>query len=239
MSQVTRSVLRTNTQRIMDSVGSTRWNTTAGAAGEVDRALGTIHLKEFKRILNVNRHYRMNKIQPSTDANGHILVSALSTGSGDTKRNFYRILQLTINNYPYKEGTQEEWALGQAQGVAPRVYFRSDTGSAPSFMALPVMASYTFSGSGDFVWVNWYPTAVHDLSADGITVDFPDGYEDIIAYQAAARLLAKGGAETETTIALKGLAEEMRADMLQDLARDSAKAQRAIYEDTAAMSGGN
>lgn len=239
MSQVTRTIMRTNIQRIMDSVGSSRWNTTAGASGEMDRAAGTIFLKEWKRILNVNRHYRMNKIQPTTDVNGHILVSALSTGVTDTKRNFYRILQLSINNYPYKEGTQEEWALGQAQGVAPRVYFRSDTGSVPSFMALPVMATYTFSGTGDFIWVNWFPPAIHDLSGDSITIDFPDGYEDIIAYEAAARLLAKGGAEVEATTSFKALAEEMRADMLQDIARDSAKAQRVQYEDNAAAWGGN
>jgi hypothetical protein len=38
---------------------------------------------------------------------------------------------------------------------------------------------------------------------------------------------------------LKRLAEEIRADMLQDIARESAKAMRVQFEDTSAMWAGN
>jgi len=236
---LTRAQLRTQTQRHMDSVSSKRWDTTAGTTGEIDNELGYVHFKEWTRILNANRHYRLNKVQPTTDANGYIALTGLTTGTGDAVRNFYRVILVVINNYIYKTGTQEEWALGQAQGVAPRVWFLTDSGTASAILPLPVMASYTFTGVGDFIWVNWYPTRLDKLSGDGVTVDFPDGYEDIIALEAAGNLLLKGGAEPEGASALKKLASDKRDEMLQDLSREAAKATRAQYEDTAAMWGGN
>jgi hypothetical protein len=237
---ITRVQWRTKTQQWMDASGSTRWDfSTPGTAGEVDALGGYVHQAEWARILNANRHYRMNKVAPTTDANGFVPVTALTTGTGDAQRNFYRIVLWVFNNYIYKTGTQEEWALGQNQGVAPRVYFLSDSGSGAAFMSLPVQQNVPFDGTGSFIWVNWFPQRIDVLGADTSVVDFPNGYEELLAIETAAKLLAKGGAEVQATNDLKRLAEEMRADMLQDVSREAAKAMRAQFEDTAAMWAGN
>lgn len=232
---LTRAQLRTRCQRVMDAVASTRWDTTAGATGEIDQVLGLVHMQEWKRILNVNRHYRVNKVQPTSDSDGRIAISSLTTGSADSVKNFYRVLLFARANYPYKTGTVEEWALGETNGVSPRVWYLEGT----NIMFLPKEVSTALTGASDGIWVNYYPCLVDRLSSDSVTVDFPDGYEGIIAYEAAAILLAKGGAEFDTTQRLKVLAEEMREAMLQDLARTSAKAMRMSFEDTSAQWGGN
>lgn len=237
---VTRSQLRTKVSQWMDATGSGRWDfTTIGTPGEVDALMGLIHQREWARILSANRHYRMNKLTPTADSEGFIPVSALTTGIGDKTRSFFRIVAWVFNNYFYKTGTQEEWALGQNQGTAPRVYFLSDNGTEPAYMQLPVAKGAIFDGTGSFIWVNWRPTRVDKLAAETSIVDFPDGYEEIMALEAAAVLLAKGGAEVQATNDLKRLAEEFRSEMLQDISRLTARAMRAQFEDTSAMWAGN
>jgi hypothetical protein len=231
----TRAQLRTQIQRLGDFSGSARWDATAG--GEIDQMAGYVFGREWGRLLNANRHYRTNKVQPISDANGRIPVSAFSTGTGDSAKNFYRILTFVRNNYQYKMGTVEEWALGEGTGVAPRVYVYE----GQTVLFLPKETNFDFSTDpkGSFIWVNWRPARVDQLSGDGVSVDFPDGYEQLLALETAAMLLTKGGAEVDTTAQFRVLAEQMRADMLQDVARSTAKAQRFQFEDTAAMWAGN
>jgi hypothetical protein len=240
---MTRSQLIDHTARWADALGSTRWfgfppGSSQTGATEVSDIMQLVWQREWKRILNANRHYRMNKVTPTTDAAGFIPVSALTTGAGNAVRHFYRVLTWVFNNYQYKTGTQEEWALGQNQGVAPRIYFLSDNGTAPAFMQLPVATNTTFDGVGSFIWVNWFPQNFVNY-ADGDVVDFPDGYEEIVAIESAAALLAKGGAEIQATNDLKRIAEEFRSEMLQDIARETGKAMRVQFEDTSAMWAGN
>lgn len=203
----------------------------------LDARLGMVHQREWRRILNANADYRMNKVSPTTDANGYVTLTSLTTGTGDTTRHFYRVLVWVVNNYIYKTGTEKEWALGQNQGVAPRVYFLSDTGTESAFMALPVMKNFAYDGVGDFVWVNWTPTPIDQLSADSVNFDFPSGYEDIICAEVAAELVGKENPQLAAQ--LKALAAEMRTDLLQDVARTVAKARRVEFEDTSAMWAGN
>lgn len=238
---MTRTQLRTRTMRRADATTvdagtsySPRWNTTAGATGEVDQIMGFVQQREWKRILNANRFYRINKVQPAVGSDGRIAITALSTGTGDTKKNFYRIMLFVRNNYIYSEVPLERWATGEASGDASRVWWREGT----DIMFLPKETSVTLNGTGDGIWVNWTPTRVEDLSADSITVEFPDGYEEILALEGAALLLSKGSVETAEARELRALAEEFRQDMLQDIARTSTNPLRMQYEDSSFAWGG-
>lgn len=233
---MTRAQFRTRVQRRMDAANTTRWDTTSGTAGEIDQVLSFVFIREWKRILNADRRFRVRRAQPTTDASGRVTFTALSASlSSDTEKNAYRIIQVVKDGFVYKEVDLETGVLDEINDQNMRVWFRE--GDRVAF--LPVEVSTAWTGTGDGIWVNYYPTPPDLLSSDGVTVDFPNGYEEILCLEAAAHLLAKGGAEVETTTSFKQLAETLRQDMLQDLARTSTRPQRMRYEDSAASWGGN
>lgn len=223
----TRAQLRTRVLRRMDAVSSGRWDTTAGSSGEVDQVLGFIFDREWRRILNANPFYRTNRVQPTSDASGLYSISALSTGSGDTAKRFYRIIGVVINEAVYEEVTKKNYILGSSLNIGYRVWYRD----GDQIATLPVEQNKTLSGNEGF-HVNWIPTRIDNLAADDSNVDFPDGYEEILCLEAAAFLLAKGGAETDTTAAFRALAESLRQEMLADIQRFSIAPMRTQYPDS-------
>lgn len=214
--------MRTQTMQFMDAVNSDgtfsgRWDTTT--YGEVDRKFAVAYDREWKRILSANRHYRMLKKTPTSDANGKYLIEDLHTAN----ERFYKVISVIIDNIPYKETSFEDVPLGVLYNTPSYQWYREGN----YIVALPVQASKQAE-----VWVNTLPPSIFMLS-DANTVEFPAGYEDIVCLEAAASLLFKGGAETQAAIELKGLAEEMRRDMLQDIARFSVKPTETMYSDSA------
>lgn len=235
---MTLAQMRVRVLRRMDADSGTtdnRWDTTAGITGELDQALGHVFRKEWKRILNACPTFRVQLIQPTTDATGRVTFASLTTSaSADAGKNAYRIVQLSRSGYIYSEVDMKDWVISESTNPSARVYWRE----GEELMLLPKEVSTALNGSGDGFWVSYYPTTPESLSTSTATVDFPNGYEEIVALETAALLLAKGGAETETTSYFKTLAEEMRADMLQDLARTSGRPVRMRYEDSASIWGG-
>lgn len=198
--------------------------------------MGVIHLREWKRILNANAYYRVAQRTPAIDGSARIAISGLSdTSVADAKQTFYRVLMVACNNTPYKEIIPKEGLLAGIQittGSAmpgSNIWFRQG-----DYIIVPDSANTTATG----VWVNHVPTQASALSADGITVEFPEGYEDLLAFELAAIILAKGSAESDASGTMKAFAEDMRRDMLQDLARFSIAPQQFAYADTAAEWGG-
>lgn len=229
-----RSSLRTRALQLADAVSSSRWDsTTTGATGEVDQHMGIVHSREWRRILNAAPYYRVAKREPTTDSTGRIAISALTSGSGDDAERFYRVLLLSVNDIPMKEvqGADAFMSTLTATGssLADGVWFRQG-----DYLIVPNAISQTNCD----VWVNHLPTRVDNLANDSSTVVFPDDYEDILAYEIAAILLSKGAAEVDAAAALKALAEDMRRDLLQDVARISGKPLVMAFPDSASEWGG-
>jgi hypothetical protein len=231
---ITKSGLRTRALQLADAVDSPRWNTTA-STGEVDVHMGVVHLREWRRILNANPYYRVARRTPAIDSSGRIAISDLSSGAADAVETFYRVLMVAVNNTPYKEIVPKEGLLAGIQittGSAmpgSNIWFRQG-----DYIMVPDAVSATATG----VWVNHIPTAANALSGEAIAVPFPEGYEDLLAFELAAIILSKGAAESDAAATMKAFAEDMRRDMLQDIARFSIAPQVFQYSDTAAEWGG-
>jgi hypothetical protein len=232
---ITKSGLRTRALQLADAVSSPRWDTTA-TTGEVDVHMGMVHMREWRRILNANPYYRVARRTPAIDSSGRIAISSLSdSSSADALETFYRVLMVAVNNTPYKEIIPKEGLLAGIQittGSAmpgSNIWFRQG-----DYIMVPDAANSTATG----VWVNHVPTPANLLSGEAIVVTFPDTYEDLLAYELAAILLSKGSAESDSAATMKAFAEDLRRDMLQDIARFSIAPQQFQFADTAAEWGG-
>lgn len=222
----TRAQYRTRTIRIADAAGSTRWDDTAGATGEIDQLLGKWHDYCWRRILNSNPYYRMSKRQPTSDSSGFYALSDLSSGTADSVERFYRVVDIIINNrrYPFEQRVQDHLLAETVDGsTGYYAYRRGDY-----LVALPLTPSQVAD-----VWVNHLPTRIDNLSADSVNVTFVDGCEEIISTFAAADMLRKGGAEASAAEYLRATAEADLDTMLQDVARTSIEPLRIQYPDSA------
>jgi hypothetical protein len=194
-----------------DAVGSPRWDTTPGT-GLVDRHLGIVHKKEWKRILNAAPFYRVQSYTPTADDAGRIPFTALSdTTTPNARKDFYRVLQVAFNNVALREVSPKDAYLAGVGSGNPYpfqygIWYRDDAG-----LIVPGYANVQATA----IHVNHTPTRVDLLTEDTSTVEFPDDYEDILVYEGAARVLAKGAAETGAAAELKAMAEEDRRDMTQ------------------------
>lgn len=221
----TRVQLRTRALNRADANSSQRWDATAGSGGEVDQLGGIVFDREWRRILNANPYYKFNTITFNSDAStGRYSLASLTTGSGDTIKRFYRVIGVQIDDVMYEEVPFKEWTLAETLAMSPRVWWYE----GDNVMALPKQ----LGRAGKF-YVNYIPARIDNLTADSVTVDFPDGYEDVLVLEWAKHLLMKGGAEIQEALALGALAEELRSDMLQDIARRSTNPLRMRYADSA------
>lgn len=220
----TKATLRTATLDMADArvgaVVSPYWDVTPG--GEVDRKIGMVFDREWKRILNANRFYAFQKITVSTDVNGRIAKTALNTGAGDSIKRFYRVIFVKQGTQPYTFSKFTDAPLGEDLGSSPYVWYQEGS----SLMFLPKAASTSFD-----IYVNYYPQRPDKLSGEGIAVDFPEEFEELIPMEAAAWMLTKGGTETTAAGELRAGAEDIRADMLQDVARISTTPDRMEFPD--------
>lgn len=210
---------------VMDAASSARWSDT-----DITAIGGLTFNNEWSVILNTNPYYRTNNVQNlTTDSNGEIAISSLTTGSGDTQKTFYRILSgFTDGTVLYREVDFRNVPLGTSTNYqSPWDYLYYLDGS--NFQLLPVTASL----SGLSVMVNWRPVQIDALAADSSTIDFPSGYEWLLAYQTGAVLLAKGGAETQATSDLMALAEEFRKSMLGYIGRLTTRPSSVQFQDLA------
>src|SRR5258708_34732534 len=192
-----------------------------------------VHDREWKNILNVNRYVKYNQITTNTDTvTGRIPLTALSTGSGDTQKRLFRILACIgpTDTIVYNPAEFLEIPLGETFAANVRVFYLG----GDNIFILPKQLNVPF----DFR-VNWIPTRPADLSTDNIAIVFPNDYQDIIRYEAAAWMLTKGGAETPASAELRQFAEAIRMDMLQDLARFTTDQDQVRFPDSRFEWGGS
>jgi hypothetical protein len=161
----------------------------------------------------------------TTDANGVVAFTSLNNGAGDSQQNFYRILSVSDGNVLYGQTRFQDVPLATTTNYLPtypRLYYIV----GEQVQILPVA-----SGTTLYVAVNYKPTALSDLGSDASTINFPLGGEWIIANEAGARLLNKGGAESVAAQVLKREAAELRAGMLDDIRRRTINPTMLAYPD--------
>lgn len=229
----TRTQFQESVQNWLDSTGA---DAVAGAVTSVPRwgtavinsVGGMVHAQEWTKLLNQNRTYSFASVAVTTDANGAVSIASLSTGSADTKQNFFRLLSgFTDGNYLWRETDYDRVPLGTIQNYqSPWDYVYYLAGS--NFQLLPVMASLSLTA-----FVNWTPPRIDQLSGDSVAINFPDGYENILSLQTAGYLLNKGGNEAGAANVLFAQADDMRTAMYAYLARLTTRPSSLAFSDLA------
>jgi len=220
---VTRDALIAATRQFMDAAGSTRW-TDALVLSVLDNTYDT----EWSNLLNATPYYTFNSVSVVTDANGVVDPSALRTGTGDSQKNFYRILSMNDGAQLYGETQFRHVPLATtstAVYLRPRLYYRA---GLEAIQVLPVQ-----SGLALTVSVNYKPTMLSDLASGTSVINFPSASYLLPCYEAAATLLLKGGAEPEAAAMLKGLASDTRKLLLDDIRRQTVTPTLLDYPDNA------
>lgn len=207
----TRAQLVTLTEEAMDAVSSDRWGSTLKL-----QALSTVYGRGWRRILGANRAYRWARRSVTLDANGRTTVASLDSGSGDSAQRFYKLLAAA------KVDTNQRYRVSDFMDDPLRTEVHP---TFPSFEVWRQGDDLQFTpveAVSVYCWVNHLPTLIKDLSGDGVAVTWPsDEYVPILAYEAGAFLLGKGGAEAGAAQMLTVLAEDLWGDLLADVARVS------------------
>lgn len=193
-------------RQVADAQDTTRWPDAV-----VQTWLGVVHRQEWKNILNANNEYRMLQLPVTEDANGQFDKSALSSGSGDTLQTCYRILSLSDQQqFYYRQVRYQDYPAPQAATTLPYVWYENGT----KIQMLPAVAGNVVTAT-----FNVMPQRADLLSTDTVAVDFPDDYETLLDYAAAAHLAMKGGLETTQSLQYRAVADDIRNAMLLDLRR--------------------
>lgn len=217
---VTRADLVQYTREAMDAVNSDRWSDSL-----IKSVLNVVYDDEWSNLLNASQYYTYGMRQVTTDSNGVIAFASLNTGGGDSQQNFYRILSVSDGNVLYTQTRFQDVPLATTTNYLPtypRLYYIV----GEQVQILPVSSSLSL-----YVAVNYKPTSLQDLLTDASTINFPMGGEWIIANEAGARLLNKGGAESGAAQVLKREAAELRAGMLDDIRRRTINPTMLAYPD--------
>ena len=217
---VSRAELVTLTREAMDAVGSDRWSDSL-----IKSVLNVVYDDEWSNLLNASQYYTYGMRTVTTDANGVVAFTSLNNGAGDSQQNFYRILSVSDGNVLYGQTRFQDVPLATTTNYLPtypRLYYIV----GEQVQVLPVA-----SGTTLYVAVNYKPTALSDLGSDASTINFPLGGEWIIANEAGARLLNKGGAESGAAQVLKREAAELRMGLLDDIRRRTINPTMLAYPD--------
>ena len=212
-----RSALVTLVDEMADAKGSPRWGTTLKL-----QLLGEAHWREWKDLLNVNRMLRVGTRTATTDADGRVAKSDLTSGSGDATETFYRILTLRQGNFYYQPAKYEDYPQSPTEVSLPQVWYEY----GDEIQLIPAAQGNTVT-----VVVNHLPQRADLLVDNNSTVVFPDGYDLILAYEAAASMFMKGAAETQLAGELRGAAQVLRERMHQDVGRIAIRPMRMGYMD--------
>lgn len=209
MANPTRAELVEKTREYMDAVNSERWSDAI-----ILDVLNIVYDSEWSNILNAAAHYTFASRSVTTDSGGKFAFSDLSdVTSPDAEQNWYRILSMSNGNEVFGQTAFEDVPLGTSS------QYPSEFGKLYYLVGTNVQVLPVASGTALTVSVNYKPTALRDLSADTVVIDFPSNSYMILAWQAAAQLLLKGGTESDAASVLLQLADSERASMLDDLRR--------------------
>lgn len=232
MASLTINQLITQTRRMMDAVGSDRWSDE-----EIVDTLSYVFDAEWARLLQAAPYYRFQTVAITTTAAGTFPLSSLSTGAGNSQKNFFRILSINDGNVEYQETRFQDVPLGTTNGYIPylrKMYYLAGT----NYQVLPGDTSVLN------VVVNYKPTSLRDYVDSGATdkwdipIDWPENSELLLVYEAAGRSLMKGGESLQTASAFLKMSGDERADFLDEIRRRTINPTRMAYPDLASDWGG-
>lgn len=217
---ITRNDLVQLVREYADAVGSSRWTDDL-----VLRITSTVADNEWSNILNAAPYYTFAKRNVVTDANGQVPLASLDHGTGDTGQYWYRILTITDQQRSYAQMEYVDAPLLANDAVwawdIPSFY------TAGEFLSIvPRTPNLALQ-----VTVNYKPPRLNQLSNGTVVVPFPSGAEMVIAYEAAAQVLIKGGAESGAAQVLKIQANEERQMLLDDIRRRTTQPTFMAYPD--------
>lgn len=208
-----------------DAEDSSRWS-----PGEVLSALDVTFRREWDNILASAPYERVNIVTAAQDVTGLISTASLTTGTGDARKVFRNVIQLSdgVNVYTEVRVDMVPPDISASNATTARVFYRTGDG----LQVYPVS-----NGLAMRVVVNCTPVAPLDLVDGDSTVDFPADGMVMLAMASAALLLAKGATETSQTAALLNLAAQQREDMLQSIRRRTNTPKFMRYPDSSASWG--
>jgi hypothetical protein len=203
-----------DTREIMNATGSGQWTDTALRAWD-----GLAHWQLWGDLLSTNRYLKFQQVTVTQDSNGQFPLSSLTTGTTDSTKYWFRILAIAQPASPgaqvqyfYRQSRFEDFPNPQPNTSLPYVWYRI----GDNVQILPVAAGISLSVS-----LNYRPPNPAQLASTSSTIDFPVGYEPLIAWRAAQLALVKGGSETQAAADIKATADRMESLMKEDLGRES------------------
>lgn len=222
----TRTQIIANTREMMDATNSARWTDAF-----ITTVLGIVSGREWSSILSANPYFRFAQRSVTTGSTGLLAYTALDSGSVDTAQTHYRILNINDGQNIYEQTSFMDVPLATVgnSGISWRPSWY-DAGA--NIQILPVSGSLALT-----VTVNYTPPRIDQLSADSVTVDFPDGHEVILWLEAAAMLLSKGAAENEAAQTMRAMADQERQQLFSDIGRRAARPQFLAFSDSSASWG--
>lgn len=152
---VTKAQLIALTRETMDAVASDRWSDAT-----ITTVLSSVYGDEWSNILNAQPYYTFAKRTVTTDGDGMVSFSALSSGSGDSQQNFYRVLSVSDGNVLYTQTRFQDVPLATTTNYLP-TYPRLFYTAGQALQILPVAASTTLcmSTTSRPRSTSWPPTA--------------------------------------------------------------------------------
>lgn len=194
--------------------------------------LSSVYDKEWRALLDQKTTLRMQTLSLTRDAAGRVPWSDLTTGSGVTEKRVHRVMAVYDASNWYEH---EDWRLSptasdltNGAGSARCVYRREG-----DYLQMAPVASDPIT-----VVVSHLPCMISMLPSDATAVEWPEGFENVVLFEAASRMLRKGGADTDPSNELAALAAQFRNDMVSALGRESIEPKRMLLGDDPASWGG-
>lgn len=206
---VTRSSLELQLAEQLDGVGDPRFSSSNTLIRPI---VDAVFRRGWSRLLKANRSYRWAKRTVTTDATSRVTIASLDGGTGDTLERAFKILAVAEGTIRYTPAEFMDDPLAEAATPGALRYTFERQGD--SILFLPIRAGTALS-----VWVNHIPQRPSQLTSDSALIVWPEDYEMILVYEAAARMAAKGAAETGITDWFQRLADDLWEDCLGDIAR--------------------
>lgn len=207
------------TRRYMDAVRSKRWDDI-----QVNRMLGLVHWGEWKRLMEKSPGIRTDVLTGVVrDSEGKVALSALTTGTGNATKTFYKVQAVGIGGVVLDEMTPGDIMFPAGQHIIRRGWWiESDS--------LYVVPAGTEAVD---VRLQRLPQRMDLLTTGTDPVEWPDGHEMLLVHEAAVLLLPKGGAEFDFAMATMEVAKEERRLLAQEMWRRGFKPVEFKYADDA------
>lgn len=217
---ITRSDLITLVREYADAVGSQRWTDDL-----ILTVASSVLDDEWSNILNAAPYYTFAQRSVTTDAQGRVPLASLDFGAGNAAQYWYRIMSVADSTVQYAQMEYLDAPMLANDAVwswdRPAFYVAGDhLYIVPRTPNLPLR-----------VTVNYKPQRLRQISNGTTPIPFPEGHEMLLAYEAAAQVLIKGGAESQAASVLKAQAQDERRNLLDDIRRRTTQPTFMAYPD--------